>query len=429
LLTGGQQEQRTKGSYGPPKDSGYLHQIQGYVAAGFEDVRAEFERNFAVRNELGGACAAYVGGEKVVDLWGGVRDARDGEPWTEDTLVLVYSTSKGLAAMTLALAHSRGWLDYDERVAAYWPEFGQAGKERVTVRQLLAHEAGLPVVDEPLDAHLLADFDRLADVIARQQPAWRPGTRHGYHGVSLGWYEGELMRRVDPEHRTLGRFFAEEIAAPLGLDIWFGAPEDLPRERLARIERIPAWKALRQVRDLPRPMALAMANPRSLTYRTFANPRLRRPADLDRAEYRRVEFPAGGAIGSARDIARAYAAFVADPPELGLAPATLDAIIRFPPRPLHGWHDEVLKVDTAFSLGFARPLGEFQFGTSARAFGHPGAGGSFAFADPDRGVAFAYVMNRMGFHLNDDPREKALRDSLYRCLGSTHPPSVPMPLG
>jgi CubicO group peptidase (beta-lactamase class C family) len=176
-------------------------------------------------------------------------------------------------------------------------------------------------------------------------------------------------------------------------------------------------------------MALAMANPRSLTYRTFANPRLRRPADLDRAEYRRVEFPAGGAIGSARDIARAYAAFVADPPELGLASATLEEITRFPPRPLHGWHDEVLKVDTAFSLGFARPLGEFRFGTSARAFGHPGAGGSFAFADPDRGVAFAYVMNRMGFHLNDDPREKALRDSLYRCLGSTHPPSVPMPLG
>jgi CubicO group peptidase (beta-lactamase class C family) len=403
--------------------------IEGYVASGFEQVRYEFERNFAVRNELGGACAAYVGGEKVVDLWGGVRDARDGEPWSEDTLVLVYSTSKGLAAMTLALAHSRGWLDYDERVAAYWPEFGQAGKDEVTVRQLLAHEAGLPVVDERLDAHLLADFDRLSDAIARQPPAWRPGTRHGYHGVSLGWYEGELMRRVDPEHRTLGRFFAEEIAAPLGLDIWFGAPEDLPRERLARIERIPAWKALPHIRDLPRPMALAMANPRSLTYRTFANPRLRRPADLDRAEYRRVEFPAGGAIGSARDIARAYAAFVADPPELGLAAATLEEITRFPPRPLHGWHDEVLKVDTAFSLGFARPLGEFRFGTSARAFGHPGAGGSFAFADPDRGVAFAYVMNRMGFHLNDDPREKALRDALYRCLGSTLPPHVPISMG
>jgi CubicO group peptidase (beta-lactamase class C family) len=365
----------------------------------------------------------------VVDLWGGVRDARNGEPWSKDTLVLVYSTSKGLAAMTLALAHSRGWLDYDQRVASYWPEFAQEGKGEITVRQLLAHEAGLPVVDEPLDAHLLADFDRLGAAIARQRPLWKPGTRHGYHGVSLGWYEGELIRRVDPRKRTLGRFFAEEIAAPLGLEIYFGAPDDLPRERLARIERIPAWKAIPQTRDLPRPMALAMLNPRSLSFRTFANPRLRRPADLDRAEYRRVEFPAGGAIGSARDIARAYAALVADPPELELTPGTLDEITRFPPRPLHGWRDEVLKVDTAFSLGYARPLGEFRFGSSARAFGHPGAGGSFAFADPDRGVAFAYVMNRLGFHLNDDPREKSLRDALYRCLGSTHAAPLPMPRG
>ena len=391
----------------------------GQVAPGFEEVEREFARNFAERGELGAACAAYVRGEKVVDLWGGVRDARDGSPWGEDTLVLVYSTSKGLAAMTLALAHSRGWLDYDERVAAYWPEFAQAGKADVTVRQLLGHEAGVPVVDERLDPALLEDFDRLSDAIAGQRPAWPPGTRHGYHGVSLGWYEGELVRRVDPERRTLGSFFAEEIARPFGLEIYFGAPDDLPRERLARIERIAAWKALPKMRDLPRPMALAMLNPRSLSFRTFANPRLRRPADLDRAEYRRLEFPAGGAIGSARDIARAYAAFVSDPPELGIGDATIGELTRFPHPPAGGWHDEVLKVETAFSLGFARPLGEFRFGSSDRAFGHPGAGGSFAFGDPDRGVAFAYVMNRLGFHLNDDPREKPLRDALYRCLGST----------
>jgi CubicO group peptidase (beta-lactamase class C family) len=392
--------------------------IEGFVAPGYEDVRREFERNFAERGELGAACAAYAGGEKVVDLWGGIRDARSGAPWEEGTLVLVYSTSKGLAAMTLALAHSRGWLDYDERVSTYWPEFAVAGKRDVTVRQLLGHEAGLPVIDERLDSKLLGDFDRLAAVIARQRPAWKPGTRHGYHGVSLGWYEGELVRRVDPEGRTLGRFFAEEIAAPLGIEVHFGAPRDLPRSRLARIERIPALRALSRMRDLPRGMALGLANPRSLTFRTFANPRLRRPADLDRAEYRELEFPAGGAIGSARDIARAYAAFATSSPELGLTASTLEQLTRFPDPPERGWRDEVLKVDTAFSLGFARPLGPFKFGSSDRAFGHPGAGGSFAFADPDRGVSFAYVMNRLGFHLNDDPREKPLRDALYRCLGA-----------
>jgi CubicO group peptidase (beta-lactamase class C family) len=357
-----------------------------------------------------------VGGRKVVDLWGGVRDARDGSPWEEHTLVLVYSTSKGLSAMTLALLHSRGLLDYDERVTTYWPEFGQAGKGAVTVRQLLGHEAGLPVIDEPLGPALLADFDRLAAAIARQRPVWPPGSRHGYHGVSLGWYEGELVRRVDPQRRTLGRFFAEEIAAPLGLDVHFGVPDDVPAARLARIERIPARKALPQVRHMPRPMARAMLNPRSLTFRAFANPRLRSLPDLDRSEYRRLEFPAGGAVTTARDVARAYSAFTGAREELGLTRATLDQLTRPPTRPPAGWRDEVLKVDTAFSLGFARPHGDFRFGSSERAFGHPGAGGSFAFADPDRDVSFAYVMNRLGFRINDDPRERALRHALYGCL-------------
>jgi CubicO group peptidase (beta-lactamase class C family) len=390
--------------------------MDGFVATGFEEVRREFARNFSERGELGAACAAYVGGEKVVDLWGGVRDARSGEPWVRDTLVLVYSTSKGLSAITLALAHARGSLDYDERVAHYWPEFAEAGKENVTVRQLLGHEAGLAVIDEPLDPAMLADFDRLAAAIARQRPLWPPGDRHGYHGVSLGWYMGELVRRVDPQRRTLGRFFAEEVAAPLGLELHFGVPDEVPGGRLARIERINPVAALPQLRHLPPRMAAAMLNPRSLTYRTFANPRLRSLPDLDRGEYRRLEFPAGGAVGTARDIARAYTEFSGVSRQLGVPGSTIDELTRFPAPPRAGWFDEVLKVDTAFSLGFARPLRKFRFGSSERAFGHPGAGGSFAFVDPDRDVAFAYVMNRLGFRLNDDPREKALRDAVYRSL-------------
>ena len=390
--------------------------VEGFTAPGFEDVRRAFERTFAERGELGAACAAYRGGEKVVDLWGGVRDARSGAPWEEDTVVLLYSTSKGLAAMTLALAHSRGLLDYDERVAAYWPEFAQNGKDDVTVRQLLGHEAGLPVVDERLDPDILQDFDRLADAIARQRPLWEPGRRHGYHGVSLGWYEGELMRRVDPRGRSLGRVFAEDVAGPLDLDVFFGVARDFDERRLARIERTSVPKLARGLKDMPPRMALAMANPRSVPARTFANPRLRSAAALDQRAYRHLEFPAGGAIGEARGIARAYAAFVAREPELGLTARTLEEITRAPTPPRDGWDDAVLKVPTAFSLGWARPHGRFRFGSGSRAFGHPGAGGSFAFADPDREVSYAYVMNRMGFHLNDDPREKAVRDALYRCL-------------
>jgi CubicO group peptidase (beta-lactamase class C family) len=396
--------------------------IGGSVAPGFEAVRREFERNFDERRELGAAVAAYVRGEKVVDLWGGVRDARDGSPWEEDTLVVVYSTSKGLAAMALALAHSRGLLDYDELVAAYWPEFAQNGKSRVTVRQLLGHEAGVPIVDEPLDPDMLRDFDRLADAIARQRPMWRPGARHGYHGVSLGWYEGELMRRVDPERRTLGRVFKEEVAEPLGgLDVHFGVPTTVEKRRIARIERANPLKVLPEVRHMPRKMALSFLNPRSVTFRTFANPRIGRLANLDREEYRELEFPAGGAVGSARAIARSYSAFATREPELGLSQATLDELTRFPDPPELGWEDVVLKVETAFSLGYARPFGPFRFGSSERAFGHPGAGGSFAFADRDREVSFCYVMNRLGFYLNDDPREKSLRDALYGCLLTASP--------
>jgi CubicO group peptidase (beta-lactamase class C family) len=390
--------------------------VHGHVADGFEDVRREFERNFTHRRELGAAVAAYVDGEKVVDLWGGVRDGRGTDPWQEDTLVVVYSTSKGLAAITVALAHSRGWLDYDERVTTYWPEFGQAGKQDVTVRQLLGHEAGVPVIDQRLTPRILADFDRLAAAIAAQAPQWTPGDRHGYHGVSLGWFEGELIRRVDPQHRTLGRVFAEEIAAPLGLDFYFGLPDDVPKSRLARIERVPFWRALAGSRDLPQEMRLAFLNPRSVTSRTFMNPRMWSAAHVDSSEYRHLEFPAGGGIGTARSIARAYSSLATGGSELGLRPETLEELKRYPTPPRLGWRDEVLKVDTAFSLGFARPLAPFFFGSGPTAFGHPGAGGSFAFADPDRRVSFAYVMNRMGFYLNDDPREKPLRDALYRCL-------------
>jgi len=177
-----------------------LPTVHGYVGSGFEGVRRTFADNFTRRRELGGACCIYRGGEKVVDLWGGSRNRQTGAPWEYDTMVIVYSATKGLAAMTLALAHSRGWLDYDEYVCTYWPEFAQHGKERITVRQLLAHQAGLFAFDEPVDRAVVADLDRLALVLARQKPAWEPGTRQAYHALTLGFYEGELLRRVDPLH-------------------------------------------------------------------------------------------------------------------------------------------------------------------------------------------------------------------------------------
>ncbi len=210
--------------------------VGGTVAPGFDDVRAEFERDFTERGEIGAAVAAYWRGEKVVDLWGGHRTPSGDEPWNEDTMVVVMSTTKGLAAMTLAIANSRGWLDYDAPVAQYWPEFAQNGKAAITVRQLIVHEAGLVLLDEDLTIDMLRDLDSVARMLERQTPAWTPGTRHGYHAMTIGFYMQELIRRVDPAHRTLGQFFHEEIAEPLDLEFYIGLPPEIPDDRIAQIK-------------------------------------------------------------------------------------------------------------------------------------------------------------------------------------------------
>lgn len=244
--------------------------IGGSVREGFEPVREAFLENFTLRGEVGAACCVYRDSEQVVDLWGGVRDRASGKPWRADTMVVVHSATKGLAAMVLALLHSRGLLDYDERIATYWPEFAQAGKERITVRQLLAHHAGLFAFDEPVDRDVVADLDRLAGVMARQRPAWEPGERQAYHAISLGFYESELVRRIDPARRSLGRYFAEEIAAPVGLDFYIGLPESILDERLAPLEPPGRWQMLT---GMPPLLMLRAMDRRSVLHRSLvANP-------------------------------------------------------------------------------------------------------------------------------------------------------------
>jgi CubicO group peptidase (beta-lactamase class C family) len=390
--------------------------LQGEVAPGFEEVASEFEKNFAERGEVGAACAVYHEGRKVVDLWGGYRDLKTLASWEQDTLVLVFSATKGISALTVALAHSRGMIDYDEKVATYWPEFAQSGKEDITVRQLLGHQAGLCALDEPLDARVLADLDAVAAILARQRPAWEPGTKFGYHYLSLGLYEGELIRRTDPRHRSLGHFFQEEIAAPLGLHFYIGLPSDVPGSKVATIEGFTPFQMLLHMNTLPMGMVLGYMNPISLTRRTFGNPKLRSPADFNRPEYRVVELPAGNGIGQVRSMAKAYAVFAAGGRELGIGVETLEALAAPPTPPSLRSRDEVLKAQMSYSLGFNRPSGAFRFGSGEKSFGTIGAGGSFGFADPEVQVGFAYAPNKMGFHIWDDPREKALRDAVYRCL-------------
>ena len=382
--------------------------VDGLVAPGFEEVRAEFERNFAERGDIGAAVAAYWRGEKVVDLWGGDRTPNGYAPWNEDTMVVVHSTTKGLSAMTLAVANARGWMDYDAPVARYWPEFAQNGKATVTVRQLLGHEAGLVLLDERLTIEKLRDLDALARVLARQKPAWPPGTRHGYHTITLGLYMQELIRHVDPAHRSLGRFFHDEIAVPLDLEFYIGLPREIPNERLAKIKPLSPWRGILALRYTPPAVTMKMLAPSSLLRRSFIG----LDADPNDRGYLEIEVPAGNGVGTARAIARAYSAFAEGGAELGITPETLARVTALPE--VAGRLDVVLGVPSYFSLGFLRPGPTVFFGSSQRAFGSPGAGGSFAFADPDARLGYAYVMNKMDFYLENDPREKALRDAVYR---------------
>lgn len=381
--------------------------IHGFVHPGYEAVRDAFVDNFARRVEIGAACCAYHHGEKVVDLWGGVRNKATGEPWERDTKALVYSATKGLAAMTLAVAHSRGWLDYDARVCRYWPEFAQNGKESITVRQLLAHQAGLFALDVPLDRSLVADLDRLAVVLARQKPAWQPGTRQAYHAVTLGFYEGELLRRVDPRRRSLGQFFQEEIATPLRLDFYIRLPESIPDSKLA-----PLVDPSRSEMTLGFPfwMTLAILNPRSNFRRALLGSELAH--DEQRIYSRDLEIPAGGGVGTARALARAYNVFATGGRELGLRSETLRELTAPAVPSAHGFYDECIKGEAEFSLGFMKPNHGFPFGTP-NSFGFPGAGGSFGFADPDRQIGYGYIPNRKGVTMGGDPRDMALRRALY----------------
>jgi CubicO group peptidase (beta-lactamase class C family) len=391
---------------------GIIPRSHGEVAKGFEGVRAEFERNFAERGEIGAAVAAYWRGEKVVDLWGGRRTWDGDAPWEEDTMVVVYSTTKGVSAMTFALANARGWIDYDAPIARYWPEFAQHGKEAITVRQLLDHEAGLVWLDEELAIGRLRDLDEVARLLARQTPVWPPGTRHGYHAMTIGLYMQEILRRADPKHRTLGRFFRDEVATPLGLDFYIGLPPDIPDRRLATMKPLSPRAALRALPSTPPQMILRIVWPWSRLRRSM----LFNDVDWNVRGNLEVEVVAGNGVGTARAIAKLYSVFAEGGDELGIGPATMAAITA-PPSSAHP-RDEVMGVPAYYSLGFLRPGPELAFGSSPRSFGTPGAGGSFGFADPDAGIGWAYVMNKTDYHMLDDPREKALRDAMYRAVAT-----------
>ena len=302
--------------------------VAGDVDEGYGKLADVFRRNMTSGQEIGAAVAVYRDGVKVVDLWGGYRNGFTKAPWQEDTLVTVFSTTKGVSSLAVALAASRGLISYDAKVADYSPEFAQADKGAVTVRQLLSHQAGLPAIDPPLTLRDVADPAKMSAKIAAQAPAWTPGTRHVYHVVTLGWYESELIRHVDPAGRTLGRFFAEEIARPLGLDFYIGLPASVNRDRVAHLHCWSRAEMLLHLHSLPPRFVAAVFNPRSLSARASEVPGVGDLDDFNREEVREVEMPASNGTGTARSVAKLYGSAATGGSELGLSPTTLEALVK-----------------------------------------------------------------------------------------------------
>lgn len=372
-------------------------EIHGGVEPRFAAVRDAFAENFAAHGDSGAALCVYQHGRPVVDLWAGVADRATGRAWQADTPVIVFSATKGVTAAAVHLLVERGVLDLDAPVATYWPEFAANGKAAIPLRWVMAHRAGLAAVDGDLTFDEVLAWTPVVNAIAAQAPNWQPGSAHGYHARSYGWILGEVVRRATG--RTLGRVVADEIAAPLGLDFWIGLPA-AQRERAAKI--IPAAGGL----DLA-----ALLGADALTTRVMSGPSNLFAYDerWNRADVLAAEMPSSNGVGSARALARFYAALIGEVDGIRLLrPETVARATAVQSRGA----DLVLLLPSTFGLGFMlQPFIAPDGG--GEAFGHTGAGGSLGFADPDAGLAFAYVTTQMVFDLGGDPRTRGLMRALY----------------
>lgn len=370
--------------------------IAGIVAPGFEPVRDAFAANFerpAASCELGAALAVYRHGACVVDLWGGHADRARTRPWTRETLVNLWSTTKGIASLCVARLVDRGALAYADRVAEHWPDFAVAGKAEITVGQLLSHQAGLPGFADPVSVEDLFDQPASAARLAAQAPLWPPGTANGYHAVTWGVLVAELVRRVDG--RTIGRLLAEDLAGPAGADFQIGLAPAFT-DRVA--ELVPP--------DLPVDLAALELNPAMVM--ALASPQLE-PARANDADWRAAELPALNGHGSAQGVARLYAAALSG---ALVSPETLAAMTQI----AADRDDLVIGFNPQWGMGVANNASGM-FGPLPDVFGHSGWGGSFGCAHRESGIAIGYALNHMGPELVGDPRATGLCTAVFGCVG------------
>lgn len=410
--------------------------VEGFVASGYEPIKEAFAENFRSKGDVGAAFALYSDGRKVVDIWGGVADKHAMTRYTDDTLQLVFSSTKGVTALLVNLLAQRGLLDVDAPVTEYWPEFGAAGKQDIPVRWLLCHKVGLPFIEAPLSLEQLLAWDPAVEALAAQEPVWEPGTAHGYHAVTWGWLVGEVIRRITGH--TVGELVQSELSDVLGLELWVGLPE----EQQARVAPLTssglksngstdakpsggassAEAGMGQGGGDLRSMIEKFLGPDSLLLKSLdVRPGMfTEHGTFNRPDVRAAELPAANGVTTARSMAKLYAATIGgveDSNGLGTQSALLtDDQIGAATTGQTSGPDKVLLVETDFGLGYMRASTYSPYGGS-RAFGHSGAGGSVGFADPENGIGFAYTMNRMMHGLSGDPRIKGLVTAVYDVLG------------
>lgn len=380
--------------------------IHGFCDYRFRAVKEAFVANFDQQLEVGAGVAIEVEGRRVVDLWAGSMDAGGNRPWQPDTLVNLYSATKGLVSVCANRLVDQGLLDMDAPVSRYWPEFACARKGQILVRYLLSHRAGLPAIRQPLEPGAYLDWDLMTDLLAKSETWWEPGTRHGYHVLTFGWLVGEVIRRV--VRQSLGAYLRENITGPFDIDLFLGLPES-EEGRVAPIVSRP-----HDVAKQGGPLIELLKDKESMTYKAMLNPRdATAVAAVNTRAWRAAEIPAANAMGNARALARLYSILATSGPTDGpplLEPDTLAAAVTTQAEGM----DAVLGVETRFGLGFALNGGSTYYGPNRRAFGHPGLGGSTGFADPDAKLGFGYAMNQLVGTIDTcDLRRQRLIDAAY----------------
>jgi len=377
--------------------------ISGTVAAGWESVREVFADNFASQGEVGAAVSIFHRGECVVDLIGGFTDKTDAVPYSKDTLQLVFSTTKGIAAIALAMLVDRGLVDYDDLVVDHWPEFGQHGKDEATIAQLVSHQCGLYAVDGPLTIEEALDWNTITARLAATAPRWPIGTAHGYHALTYGWLIGEVIRRVDG--RSPGRFVQEEIAGPLGVEMYIG----LPAEHEPRVSDVTTQRSTKKESKVDPKIAAMIEQfmgPGTPAHDALSLGGAFGDGAFNQPRVRAAEIPAANGISNARSLATIYAATMQEMNGTQLLSSAVRERAARTVTP-ENEPDKCLVLGTTFGMGFMTS-GPFVPMAGPGSFGHPGAGGSVAFAQPSRDLAFAYVMNAMSANLAGDLRSQAL---------------------